>query len=483
MRRFGETYRSEDEVFWHQDGSAFPVEVWSSAIMREGRAAGAVVAFTDITRRKQTEDAVRKAAQEVEDLYNRAPCGYHSLDEDGVFVRINDTELQWLGYRRGEVIGKMRFPDVLTPASQRTFQQNFPGFKARGYVHDLEFEMVRKDGTVFAALLNATAVREGDGHYLMSRSTVFDITARKEMERALRESEERFRNTLEYAPIGVAVASLGGQFLQVNRALCDILGYTGKEMEQLYFQDITHPDDLALELACVKRLLAGEVNSCQIEKRYVRKDGQAVWTQVTQSVLRDAGGEPLSLIAQVEDITERRRAQEQIRQLAYYDTLTGLPNRRLLLDRLRHDLDQARRFQRSLAIMFLDLDRFKQINDTLGHDVGDELLKVVAARLGACIRSGDTVSRQGGDEFVIVLAEIAHAQDAARVAEKTIQSLAEPIVVRGNELRITASIGIAVYPDNGTDDMQELMKKADQAMYAAKEAGRNMYRFCPPESV
>jgi PAS domain S-box-containing protein len=373
VRHLGETYRSEDEMFWRKDGSTFPVEVWSSAIVREGRAVGAVVAFTDITRRKQAEEAVRKAAQEVEDLYNHAPCGYHSLDEDGVFVRINDTELQWLGYRRGEVIGRMRFSDLLTPASLQTFQDNFPRFKARGYVQDLEFEMVRKDGTVFTALLNATAVREGDGHYLMSRSTVFDITARKQMEKALRESEERFRNTLEYAPIGVAVVSLGGQFLQVNRALCDILGYTRKEMEQLYFQDITHPDDLALDLSNVKGLLAGEIDSYQIEKRYIRKDGQAVWVQLTGTALRDARGEPLNLIAQVEDITERRRAQEQIRQLAYYDTLTGLPNRRLLMDRLQHDLDQARRFKRSLAIMFLDLDRFKQINDTLGHDVGDEL--------------------------------------------------------------------------------------------------------------
>jgi diguanylate cyclase (GGDEF)-like protein len=128
--------------------------------------------------------------------------------------------------------------------------------------------------------------------------------------------------------------------------------------------------------------------------------------------------------------------------------------------------------------MFLDLDRFKLINDTLGHDAGDELLKEVATRPNACVRSGDTVSRQGGDEFVIVLAEIAHAQDAALVAEKIIGTLGQPISVKGHELQITTSIGIAIFPVNGTDDAQELMKKADAAMYEAKEGGRNGYRFC-----
>lgn len=449
----------------------------------EGRPLRSFGTVQDITERKVTEEAQRKAAEEVEDLYNRAPCGYHSLDQDGLFIRINDTELQWLGYARDEVLGKMRFTDLLTPASLRTFQENFPRFKERGHVEDLEFEVVRKNGSIFTALISATAILDAEGHYLMSRSTMFDITARNRMAQELRESEARFRNTLEYAPIGIAVVSLGGQFIQVNRVLCDIVGYSREELKKLSFQSITHPDDLSLDLANAKRLLAGEISSYQMEKRYIRKDGQAVWVQLTGTVLRDARNEPLYFIAQVEDITERKRSQEQIRQLAYYDTLTGLANRRLMLDRLEHALDQARRFQRSLAIMYLDLDRFKQINDTLGHDVGDELLKAVASRLNACVRHGDTVTRQGGDEFVIVLPEVAHAHDAAQVAEKVLATLARPVVVGPHEIHVTTSIGIAVYPVNGTDDMLELMKKADKAMYMAKEAGRNQYRFYPAETV
>lgn len=176
-------------------------------------------------------------------------------------------------------------------------------------------------------------------------------------------------------------------------------------------------------------------------------------------------------------VADLQRSEEQVRQLAFYDSLTNLPNRRLLLDRLGNALSHARRQGYAMAVMFLDLDHFKEINDSFGHDTGDELLKQVAARLVECIRSGDTVSRSGGDEFILVMGEIGHPRDAAQVAEKMIRALNEPIMIRQHTFNIGVSIGIAVYPVDGTDDMQELMKKADTAMYVAKESGRNSYRF------
>ena len=301
--------------------------------------------------------------------------------------------------------------------------------------------------------------------------------AHRESERLLRESEERFRNILEYAPVGIAVSSPEGKFIVVNQSLCKILGYTREELLQLTFFDITHPDDKARTREYARRLLEGEINSYQFEKLYVRKNGRPVWVQVTASLLRDCSGAPINFIGQIEDVTERKRTQEEIRHLAYYDVLTGLPNRRLLLDRLNQALAQAQRHQRSLAVMFLDLDRFKEINDTLGHDAGDELLKVVAERLEICVRGGDTVSRLGGDEFVIILSEITQQQDAALVAEKILEVLNQPITIQRHELRITTSIGIAIYSVDSADDAMKLMKKADIAMYKAKEAGRNRFRF------
>jgi diguanylate cyclase (GGDEF)-like protein/PAS domain S-box-containing protein len=301
--------------------------------------------------------------------------------------------------------------------------------------------------------------------------------ARRESAKLLQESEERFRNVLEHAPSGIAVASLDGQFIEVNQSFCNLLGYTREELLQLSYIEITHADDRTRTLTRAKQLLDGEINLSQLEKLCVSKDGRPVWVQATVSLMRDCTGAPINFIAQIEDITERKRSQDEIKQLAYYDVLTGLPNRRLLLDRLNQALAQAQRYQRSLAVMFLDLDHFKEINDSLGHDAGDELLKVVAERLELCVRGGDTVSRQGGDEFVIILSEIARQQDAALVAEKILEVLSSPVTIQMHKLKITTSIGIAVYMIDSVDDAMKLLKKADIAMYQAKEAGRNRYRF------
>lgn len=176
-------------------------------------------------------------------------------------------------------------------------------------------------------------------------------------------------------------------------------------------------------------------------------------------------------------VAQLQRSEEQVRQLAYYDSLTELPNRRLMLDRFGQALVQARRHHFSMAVMFLDLDRFKQINDSLGHEAGDDLLRQVAKRWTACMRSGDTVCRSGGDEFIVVLPQISQPGDAALVAAKMVNALNDPIMLGQHQIQVTTSIGIAVYPIDGTDDLQELMKKADRAMYAAKAQGRNRYRF------
>jgi diguanylate cyclase (GGDEF)-like protein len=198
----------------------------------------------------------------------------------------------------------------------------------------------------------------------------------------------------------------------------------------------------------------------------------------TMGKLAAANHDLLAMIREKDQVMATLRAREdEVRQLAYYDTLTNLPNRRLLYDRLHQALAQAKHFSRSLAVMFLDLDHFKEINDTLGHDVGDELLKQVAGRWSACIRSGDTLCRVGGDEFVIILTEIHQPHDAALVAEKAVELVNQPFSCLGHPIKVTTSIGIAVYPIDGPDNVQDLMKKADTAMYTAKQGGRNRYQF------
>lgn len=242
--------------------------------------------------------------------------------------------------------------------------------------------------------------------------------------------------------------------------------------------DALHPDDRERILAASRAAFKGERPKFEEEFRFRTPAGEWKWIKSSGKVAeRDADGRAVRAIGTNLDSTELKLAEDKIHRLAYYDSLTGLPNRRLLLDRLTQALSQARRFRRALAIMFLDLDDFKQVNDTLGHQAGDELLIEVARRLSGCIRVGDTISRQGGDEFVIVLAEIGTPADAERVADKVLKALDRPFRLAGKELAVTVSIGISVYPVDGADDIHELMKKADIAMYAAKKAGCNRYRF------
>ncbi|MCI0528087.1 MAG: EAL domain-containing protein, partial [Nitrospira sp.] len=243
-----------------------------------------------------------------------------------------------------------------------------------------------------------------------------------------------------------------------------------------FLTDLTHPDDAKVDWNLFRALVEGKRDHYQIEKRYYRKEGALVWGHLNVSIVRGAGGEPLFAISMVENITERKRAEETIQHLAYYDVVTNLPNRTLFNDRLSLALTYARHNQRKLAVMFLDLDRFKTINETLGHAIGDRLLRAVAERLGSCLREGDTIARLGGDEFMLLLPETSYADDEAKIAQKILEVFKLAFHLEGHELHITPSIGIALYPNDG-EDAETLLKKADTALHRAKTQGGNSYQF------
>lgn len=304
-----------------------------------------------------------------------------------------------------------------------------------------------------------------------------EVQRRLLVRQARDKSEQRFRAYFERSMVGMATTSPNLDWIDINPALCGMLGYSVDKLSRMTLAQLSYPEDLPSELAEFDRLLSGEVDEFEMDMRFIRSNANIVFTYLAVRAVRKPDKTVDYFVVLLEDITERKAAEEKINELAFYDPLTSLPNRRMLLDRLTHALAQAKRYGRSLAILYLDLDKFKAVNDTLGHDVGDELLKEVAVRLTGCVRLGDTVSRQGGDEFIIVLTEITYPDDAASVAEKIIKALSEPVHIADHELNITTSIGVAVYPVSGTDDIRELMKKADKAMYAAKEGGRNAYQF------
>jgi PAS domain S-box-containing protein len=300
--------------FQRPDGSCLWAFVQAVAQQgNDGQVVGYIGTVTDITYRVESEQALQRNAAEIHDLYNNAPCGYQSLDSDGRFIRVNDTELKLLGYTRDELIGK-RFADLLTSHSRQIFRKIFPRFKQRGWVQDLELELVRKDGKVVPVSLSGTRVKDDGDNFLMTRSTIFDITERKRAEAALRESQERFRSAFEYSAIGMALVSPQGHWLQVNPALCEIVGYSESELLKLTFQDITHPEDVEASLDYLHQALYGEIGTYQMEKRYIHKLEQIVWVQLTISTLRDTQGRVLYLIAQIQDITQRKTAEAALRE-------------------------------------------------------------------------------------------------------------------------------------------------------------------------
>lgn len=291
----------------------------------------------------------------------------------------------------------------------------------------------------------------------------------------MEESEERFRSAFDYAAIGMALVSTDGRWLQVNRALCNIVGYTEEEMLATDFQNLTHIDDVDMASRHIAKLLSDKVSSSPIEKRYIHKLGHTIWALLSASLVRDSKSGSLRLIFQIQDITDRKRAEEKLAHDAFHDALTNLPNRALFMDHLKLAIARVERHpQQMYALLFLDLDRFKVINDSLGHMVGDQLLVAIAKRLEHRLRPFDTIARLGGDEFTILLEEIKSTEEAIDLTERIQKGLMEPFKIGNHEIFASASIGIALSNIHykKTDDV---LRDADTAMYNAKSLGKARY--------
>jgi diguanylate cyclase (GGDEF)-like protein/PAS domain S-box-containing protein len=298
-----------------------------------------------------------------------------------------------------------------------------------------------------------------------------DITDRKRAEEALREAHERFRSAFENAPIGMAMADLQGKILRANSAYGRIVGQTADQLCGVSLHSLTHPEDRESSKAEMARLVSSDSDGYQIENRCLHTDGHDVWTSVSVSCVRDNKGAPLYLIGQIEDVTERRALRERLAYAAIHDPLTTLPNRVLFMDRLEVALSRSVRSQRRSAVIFLDLDHFKLVNDSMGHTAGDELLQAVAHRLRESVRPGDTVARFGGDEFVVLCEEIVDETAAVEVSERLSAALGPAINLPEGEIFVTASQGVAISGEDG-DSASGLVRDADTAMYMAKERGR-----------
>lgn len=300
------------------------------------------------------------------------------------------------------------------------------------------------------------------------------LKERREMAEAARESEERYRRLVELSPDGISV-HVDGKFVFMNPAGARLLGASHPDrLVGISALDVVHPDFREIAIKRLKQLETKTDSAQWNEEKFMRLDGAVIDVEVAAVMFSYQGQPAVQTIFR--DITQRKLVEQQLKQMALYDALTGLPNRTLFFDRMKQLLELARRNQYVLALLYLDLDRFKTVNDTLGHEAGDLVLNATGQRIRSCTRSSDTVARMGGDEFIGVCGRISAPRDAAFVAEKILEALSAPVDIGGNEYAIGASIGISIYPLDG-DDVETLLNKADAAMYRVKETGKGGYAF------
>jgi diguanylate cyclase (GGDEF)-like protein/PAS domain S-box-containing protein len=429
--------------------------------------------FVNAIQRHRAEAALRASEEQHRLLFERNLAGVYRTTIDGRILDCNEAMARILGFSSREELMERSATELYQKPAERS--DYIAILRRDRMMTSNEISLRRKDGQP-CWLLESVHLLGGDPEIL--EGTVIDITDRKRAEDALRESEARYRLMTENSTDMISRTSNKGIILYASDASRRLLGYEPSELTGRSFLDFVFEADRD-EVRHLSSLIH-ESGPTTFAYRVEKKDGSLIWFETTSRSLRDVvTGDIREIVGVSRDITERKNVEEQIEFQAYHDALTGLPNRRLFRDRLTIALAHARRLKRPLAVMFLDLDRFKVVNDTLGHSVGDELLKAIGLRLQASLREEDSIARMGGDEFTVLLADLKSSEQAAKIALKVLDTIAQPLQIEGTELFITTSIGIALFPNDG-ETAEVLLANADHAMYRAKDAGRNSYQMFTP---
>ena len=444
----------------------------------EGRIVGIFGAQRDINERKRAGQLLLASAERFRATFEQAAVGIGHLARDGKWLRVNDRLCRIAG-RHASELHELTIQELLHPEDHKD-----DGLRRllAGEIGALNQEqrIVHPSGTVLWVALNVSVVHPVPGESLYAVAVVQDITERKRSEALLRASEQRFRDVVGAAGEFVWETDANWRITFISQQLEAVAGYTPAEALGRHTYDFVPQEDAQRTMDWFAKRIAGEPAPKFFEHRLITKRGTIGWVQVSGVPVRDDAGTIIGYRGTSLDITDRKLAEQKIEQLATKDSLTGLPNRVLLHDRLEQAIAAAGRKTEELAVMFIDLDRFKTINDSLGHHIGDLLLQTVAERLSHCVRRGDTLARLGGDEFIVALHDLGDMDDAMSVAEKILTAVREPYEIGGHMLSTGCSIGISVFPGDGAD-VATLMRNADTAMYHAKEKGRNNYQFFSPE--
>lgn len=461
----------EELVFWHREGRPIHVECAFSVIRDQDAVGGAVVCFTDVSKRHAIEHRLMQLSQAVE----QSSSAVVITDLAGSIEYVNCSFATLTGYDVGEILGKNYAElqaSAVTPGQLAEIAQAL----ATQGVWRGEVRNRRKDGSAYWARRVISTIRDGKGQVIRHVISEEDISATREAELALLKSQHRLAEAQRIAMLGNWELDLATGEIWWSDELHRIFGMPPAVRPNFErFSNALHPDDRGRVVAAVTATRDYGV-PYNVEYRVVLPDGRMRTVHAVGEVVYDQHGRAVLMQGTAQDITERRNTEQRLHHLAYYDDLTGLPNRALFIDRLERAALDFKRHGRSVGLLYMDLDRFKQINETIGHDAGDALLKGVAQRLRGCVREIDSIGRMGGDNFAVLLSELNDGQEAGLVARKILDGLERPFTIAGQEFTVTGSIGISIYPGDG-DDIKALLKNADAALDYAKDRGRNNYQF------
>lgn len=458
---------------------------WLPVMSVDGVVIGCYATIQDITQKKQIEEAQRIDEERWQLALESAG--------DGVWDWYPQTGVEILSKRLKDIYGYAEediadLPDELDRRTHpddiaKMLKDRQAHFNGQTPFYTNEHRVLCKDGHWKWILTRGTVIsRDDNGDPIRVMGTHTDISERKRAEIAVHESEERLRMALSATHQGLYDLNVQTGIAIVNSEYATMLGfdYDGFHETNDAWRARLHPDDIHITAEAYADFISGETAEYRMEFRQRKKDGDWIWILSVGGIVEyDAQGQALRMLGTHLDITEKKKAEALIWQQANIDALTGLPNRRMFNDRLEHDLQRSRRTGLPLALLFIDLDHFKTVNDTLGHAIGDALLIEAARRLRTCVRESDTVARLGGDEFTVALPELHGTEHVEKIAENIIEKMAEPFSLGDEDIFLSASIGITLFPDDA-NDLDNLLRHADQAMYSAKDSGRNRFSYFTP---
>ncbi len=453
------------EVLWHVGSVA--------SITYNGKRA-VLVSHMDITRQKQAEINARQSEERYRTIIDTIPDSYSEQDLKGNNIYFNDAHVASMGYSREELHSLNYRAYMDKKNAERTFRVYNTVFKTGKSTKNVQIERINKKGEKRLIELSVSLSRDAAGKPIGFHSVSRDITERQKKEDALQQSEERYRTIIDTIADAYYEVDLTGNTTVFNDAYLKLYEYSAKEMQGKNYKTYVDTEHAEIAYWVFHQVFKTGNPTKKMEWEIISKSGKKKQVELSVSLIRDAKGNPLGFRGIIGDITDRRKAEETIRHQAFHDPLTGLANRTLFYDRMHMAFTLAKRGEKMVAVIILDLDNFKGINDNKGHRVGDEVLKSVSGRLSKMFRASDTVARYGGDEFTLIFPSLSLEKDALVIARKIVKAFNDPFYLDDGDILVTASIGVAMYPLHG-QDIDALMSKADNAMYRAKAMGRNRY--------